>query len=251
MPAPSDAAEFATDATYAADGDDWSGGPPRVDPGAAVRAEGFEPGKLPIEWLNHVLGVHGDWAAWLESERLRLAEYIGGAAGTDEWAYEAAKTRTKIFAYADLLLSTDSGAPCWDVADGGVNGPTVKPRTTTPRASAWASIKLPTGVTITAVRVLIGQVGGLASGNQWEATLEKQVNWDFVPANAPGRSILGSATESGMTAGAVVIAWTGLSEVVDNSDTTYHVHVFGPAVIGAADTLYGVEVTYSEPGPRP
>jgi hypothetical protein len=70
MPAPSTSPLFATDATYTADGDTWSGDPTKVDPGATRRAEGYEPDTLPAEWLNFQIGLVGDWIDWHESELL-------------------------------------------------------------------------------------------------------------------------------------------------------------------------------------
>ena len=90
MPAPTDSPLFATDATYAADGGDaWDGTATRADPGAAIRAEGFEPEELPAEWLNHVLGVHGDWIEHItndtESEILTLAGFRGAPDVGADW----------------------------------------------------------------------------------------------------------------------------------------------------------------------
>lgn len=67
MPRPTDSPLFATDASFAVDGDAWGGADVRTDPGAGRRAEGFEPDVLPAEWLNHVLGVHGDWIDWVDN----------------------------------------------------------------------------------------------------------------------------------------------------------------------------------------
>ena len=62
---PVDSPLFATAGTFPLDGDDWEGDPVRVDPSAPRRAEGFEPDTLPAEWLNHMLGTHGDWLDYL------------------------------------------------------------------------------------------------------------------------------------------------------------------------------------------
>ena len=70
MPAPSTSPLFATDATFTADGDSWSGDPTKVDFGATRRAEGFEPDTLPAEWLNFQIGLIGDWINWHEAELL-------------------------------------------------------------------------------------------------------------------------------------------------------------------------------------
>ncbi len=95
MPAPTDLPDFATDATFAADGDSWSGDPTRVDPGAARLEEGFEPDLLPAPWLNHILGVHGDWINWLGVEERSVQTWHGidkAVFGLDETDYTIVAT---------------------------------------------------------------------------------------------------------------------------------------------------------------
>jgi hypothetical protein len=57
---------FATDPTLDVSAGLDAGLAPRNDPGALVRGQGFHPAKLPCRWLNHELGVHGDWLAYLD-----------------------------------------------------------------------------------------------------------------------------------------------------------------------------------------
>lgn len=183
---------------------------------------------------------------------------------SDEWTYPTPKARTLIFGLgfpSFLFGTTAAGAPMWAVRDGGVTGPNCIPIVGDgegERAKAWALLRLPNGATVTAVRVLFAKhTAHVTESDRWSARFEKLVNWDFSPAAAPGRSIIGALTyaASGGSGGSGtlvpdVIAWTGLSEVIDNPDTTYCVAVIGPALEGADDRLYGVEVTFNDPGPR-
>jgi len=66
MAKPSTDPTFATDATYTLDGDAWSGANTKVAPGAARRAEGWEPDLLPAEWLNHEMNSHGEHISYIE-----------------------------------------------------------------------------------------------------------------------------------------------------------------------------------------
>lgn len=199
---------------------------------------------------------------WLKNEAARVAGYVGGSAGSDEWAYPSARARTLIFDLPSMVLGTlDDGSPMWAVKDGGVTGPNLVPLTDDgdgARAKAWCYFRLPSGATITAVRVLIAKHADLPTeSDRYAARFDKLINWDFSPAAAPGRSVIGSSTHTG-TGGSggtgtlvpAVIEWTGLSEIVDAADTTYCVAVTGPATVGADDRLYGVEVTFDDPGPR-
>jgi len=86
MARPTDGPLFATDTNFAADGDPWSSTPTRVDPGASRTAEGYEPGNLlPAQWLNHRLGVQGDWASYFSTV----------IDADDEHTYPVAKTATR------------------------------------------------------------------------------------------------------------------------------------------------------------
>lgn len=59
--------EWATDATYPAGADPWSGNSNKVDPGASRQAEGYVPDAiLPAEWLNFNLGGLGEWAKYVD-----------------------------------------------------------------------------------------------------------------------------------------------------------------------------------------
>lgn len=170
----------------------------------------------------------------------------------DEWTYPAPKTRTLIFGQRWFRLGTaGDGTPHWAKTDGGVTGPICVPVAGASIAKASIYFELPDGAVITAVRVLYSKHSDhVTASDRWQFRLEKLINWDFSPATPPGRSIIGAQQDGGAGTGDDVVEWTGLAEVVDNSDTTYHVAVEGPSVEGANDRLHGIEVTFSDPGPR-
>jgi hypothetical protein len=238
MPAPTDDPLFATDATYAADGDDWSGDPPRVDPGAPIRAEGFEPGQLPAEWLNHVLGVHGDWIDWLEDERARLAGYIGGATGADEWAYPSGRSRTvKISAGA-----WQQGA--WTRSGGGASVPL---RLVSPSAFAVVALDLsaylPSGATLTEVRAWVKPDIAQTGSDRMTLGIYKA---DGSPVSSS--TTIGTAQSTASSVNWHEISVSGLSEVVDRSSRSYLLEIFGGN--NSSDEVGPVTVYFTDPGPR-
>lgn len=69
MSRPTISPSFATASTFPAGASPWSGQPPRVDPSAGVRTQGLTPQTdLPAEYLNFLIGIHGDWINYLDVE---------------------------------------------------------------------------------------------------------------------------------------------------------------------------------------
>lgn len=194
MPAPSDDPDFATDATYAADGDAWSGNPVRVDPGAPIRAEGFEPGILPAEWLNHVLGVHGDWINWLETERDRLHDYTRqdlGAAGRS--IYVAATQGAPAYS---------GGSPTWHSGSGGYMESLVQPGQIVWGLAAGAP--LPLDCVVTGVRAFVQPGAARGAGSRMLLQVYRQA------ASGLGLTSVGSVEDDGAT-GVQTLSVTGLN----------------------------------------
>lgn len=76
MPRPSTTPDWASDTSYPAGSDPWSGTPTRVEPDPADRAKGLVPGtRPPAQWLNWIFGGVSDWIAYLRDERDRLDAY--------------------------------------------------------------------------------------------------------------------------------------------------------------------------------
>ncbi len=238
MPAPVVLPGFSTDALYAADGDAWSGTPPRVDPGVPIRAEGFEPGVLPAEWLNFVIGNHGDWATWLEAERLRLAGYIGGAAGAGEWAYPAGRARVRMIPLAHAQPNDDADW-AWSVVGSGGDPYWLK---TGVVGRLRAALIVPNGAIITRVAAIVLP---FSAANSIRVNLRSRI-W------SAGYGTLTSATHAGTagTGGAtrhVIEAIPGTPPTIQNSTDEYHVEIVSTVT---GDQVEGLFVEYTDPGPR-
>jgi hypothetical protein len=235
MPRPADSALFATDATYAADGDTWAGDPVRVDPGTGRMDEGFEPDTLPAEWLNHVLGLHGDWL-----------DYVASVIDEDdEHTYPNPGQRTVFTTGEAVPEDNGTSAPEWL----GTNGVWVSRV-----AAAELSVKfrLPLGSALNEVRALVAQGGTEAGANRMSVQLFRHSVASF-PTSAPTRTSIGALTYhngSGSTnGGREKIGWTGLSESPDPSYSWYEVHVVSTQT-GTTDVFYGLEIVFEDAGPR-
>jgi hypothetical protein len=68
MTRPANSPAFATAATFPAGANPWSSQPPRVAPSGAMQTQGFTPqADLPAEYINYLIGNHGDWLAYHDS----------------------------------------------------------------------------------------------------------------------------------------------------------------------------------------
>lgn len=173
MSAPSYDGHFATDATFAADGDSWSGDPTKVDPGAGRKAEGFEPDTLPAEWLNWILNNHGEWAIWLEAERARIAAIVDPPGSLKTFQIDASA-----FAIRDNSGTPDTG---WDVQ---ADGSGLVSRAANNYAIYDLNQILPTGATVQRIKALVDPQSANGSGNRIEMSLNKVVR-DFGTPAAP------------------------------------------------------------------
>lgn len=237
MPAPTDDPSFATDATYTADADAWAGDANRVDPGPAIMAEGFQPGVLPAEHLNHVLGVHGDWINYLEDERDTLHDYV----------------RPDLAASRGTYLSQLQGVSGWD-------GTTSQPgwsQTVTAAGSQgtglaafhWAVMaggNLPQDCTIESVRVFLKPGAARAT-----STDRMRVRVYRLPATGLVPVSIGDERDNGTTALQSVLV-SGLSIQLNNDESS----VYGLANLGlliqvdpgqtiATDAIYLAEIRYT------
>lgn len=65
MTRPANSPAFATAATFPAGANPWSSQPPRVAPSGAMQTQGFTPqADLAAEYVNYLIGNHGDWLAY-------------------------------------------------------------------------------------------------------------------------------------------------------------------------------------------
>lgn len=243
MPAPTDDPLFATDATFGG-ADPWSGDATRVDPGPAVRAEGYTPGQLPSAWLNHQLGTLGDWAEWLEAERARIAGYVGGAAGSSEWVYDAPRARTVGFGIDRCVFTTDAaGAPLWSLPIS--TYPLARPLFNDARAYLY--LDLPSGANLTSVTLQIGANSGARVGAQrWQATVYYQdIGVSLDPA-------ISATVDDGGASGSttIVLPITSGGHIVGTDERVF-VLLKGPTGPHASlDWLIQAVASFTDPGPR-
>lgn len=173
--------------------------------------------------------------------------------GANELTYPATKTRKKLFGLNATALGVDgAGAPMWAVVFKPSAGYQVaQPIAGAARATAAVYLRLPEGATLTAVRVLFGKhTDHVTAADRWQFTLKKVENLNYSVGSVPASAdTLGAKQDGGAGTGTELVEWTGLAEVIDNSDL-YFVEVEGPSIEGANDFLYPLEVTFEDVGPR-
>ena len=239
MAAPSTAPDFATDATYAADGDTWSGDPTTADPGASRRAEGFEPDLLPAPWLNFMFNLAGRWINYLRT-------YVN--ATTEEFVYPTTKSRKRTILPIEFGTVAASGLSTeWFPTTIG-NSPVLVPLVN--GAKVWIPIDIPSGSTIDAVEAIVRSSGARSSPNGWILkAFEQHENWT-TPA-APTTTQQGSSTEGGLASGYSKITIGSLTPFIRVNEYTAHVEVTAPTgSLGATDALVAIRVTFTDGGPR-
>lgn len=238
MPAPSTSPLFSTDATFAADGDDWSGDPTKIDPGAPRRAEGFEPDTLPAEWLNFQIGLIGDWIKWHEDEILGVA------------------TRTERFSpwIGEGLASAGGSAwRCQVFSTGLTEGFNLATDANYGRRFLNLSDLLPEGSEVQSVSALVKPGAARAGGPGAEKMELKAFTaiTDWTPAVAANAfSNDGTSdVDDGTTGVQVLTIASGVT--IARSSTQYVAMLTGGFDAGTnRDLLYGWEVVYSGPKMR-
>lgn len=230
MAKPTDSETFATDATFAADGDAWSGDPVRVDPGVARRDEGFEPDLLPAEWINHEIGVHGDHIEYIH-DVLNATDIIPAVART--------------IIVGPLRLNHQS--PDWDVEA------VSRSNLIAVTASAFASMDLsrfvPTGATITLVRAMIfSGSGARAPGSRWSMRLDTMTPNYTTPAI--GAVTLVASDEDDGTLSSQLLTTGAISLAMSAGDHVILSFKAPTPVVNPTDQVQSIEITFTDPGPR-
>lgn len=234
MAKPSDSELFATDATFAADGDAWSGDPTRLDAGAARRAEGFEPDTLPAEWVNHQLGVLGDHVDYIHNV-LDATDII------------PAVDRVVVINASDFQLAGAAGAD-WDAAQG-----------TTGVSTSIADVGLahldlrayvPHGAIVKRVKILVDPgIGRATVGNRISLQMQTRT-LDFSTPAAGASSADFTLVRDDGTAGLQVLDSGAFTTTIDSVKTHEITVTAGNDAATNNDVFYGVELTFTDPGPR-
>lgn len=239
MAAPTAIATIATDATFAADADPWSGDATKVDPGSTRITEGFEPDLLPAPWLNFVLNAITAWINYLKT-------YFNTT--SEEFVYPTTKTRKKtILPTTHGTFTTAGAASEWFPSTIG-NSPVLLPLVN--GAKVWIPIDLPSGCTISAVEAIVRSDVGRSSPNGWILKAYYQAeNWT-TPA-APTTVQQGSSTEGGLSSGYSKITIGGLTPFLIGAEEKAHVQITAPTgSLGTNDALVALRITFTDGGPR-
>lgn len=253
MPAPSTTLEWATDANYPAGSDAWSGTPTGVEPSSGEKGTGFVPAERPpaqfFNWFMHLAGL---WVQWLAAERDRIVPFIGGAAGTSEWAYDAPRARTIWIPPSALIIAGSN------MTRGGSSLPSSNPgvvRKNVDGSIGTAFLNLnryvPANATITRIRapVIFDDSGTVPT---LEMSLQvfgvDMANWVASGAtHYDGETVLDSLSGSDPTARYVmdsgVISVGGLA---DNGNPGGRELRF--EITGVDQEIFGVEVQFTDAG---
>lgn len=263
MAVPSPSPAFATDATYTADADAWAGDDNTVDPGATVRAEGFQPGVLPAEWLNFMINLIGQWLIWIMGR-------LGGMAGTGEWTYETAKVRevwidprhivsgrNELDAGVYTSVTSDN---LWRPYEITIAGPPdiVQPTgwVSTSRPGLFGHVALdwiPSGATLSAAQLYCDKgTSQAASADQIQfAVVKRAISVAATALSSPTAETVVASGSVGTGTGPGGLTLTSIGEVFDRSLYTYALRVrSSQGADTTADKVGGFRVQFSDPGPR-
>ena len=212
----------------------WAGGASRrLEPTTPQKDDGFNEGtRTPARHANWAVGVAADWAAYLES--------ITDA--NDEHVYPTPPTRTLVI---PAIAGQPLNAAAWVLATVAAwNSPGVPDQT-----FVAFPIRLPSGSTLTEVRVEVNPAAARASSSRMELQVGRVV-YDYTIGGVTITQ-LGSTVEDDGTANVQILALTGLTHVVDRSDEQLHVLVrCGNAGGAGADIARAPQLTFTDIGPR-
>ena len=232
MAKPTDSELFATDATYALDGDSWSGDPVRVDPGAARRAEGFEPDLLPAEWANHVLGVHGDHL-----------DYLNGIVEADGTETIPTVSRSIVLGAIDMRMAGISSMG-WSMTG------LLELWSYTNSSYAMANLRsyLPHSGTLTRIEALVTPGSSRTGTNRVSIQVDKKTPNFSIPGFTSSALVSpvyddGTALIQTIDSGALAVSISSLVELVLGIKA-------GHDAVTNRDVLHAVQITFTDPGPR-
>ncbi len=217
---------FATDALFPAGSEDWSGLANKVAPGAGLEATGLIPETEPgAEALNFLLGLTGDWLAWLNTT----------FDSSDFHQYPVSKTTVLKVSIGHFFTGDD-----WVIGYDG-NIPEIHAGTIGDAALLDLNRLIPSNATITRIRVMVDKdVGGGGDA----MTLNKLVTtMDFgTPAPSAVRTELDTDSVTtglfSLDSGTVAIMLPGSPVLVEVTSAN------------VAHKIYGAEITYTNNGLR-
>lgn len=176
--------------------------------------------------------------------------------GTEEFTYPSTKTRTKFFGVSRAILGlkeTDASTE-WKMLDQGTGAPLLAalPIAGAQRARMWIPLDLPEGAVITGYTAFVEKgASNATASDQWGARLYGYGGFLlFVGSGAVGLSGVSTGIQrAGSGTGRATMGETGLTHIVQGY-ADYYAYVEGPATEHANDRVWGVAVTFEDPGPR-
>jgi hypothetical protein len=155
--------------------------------------------------------------------------------------------RTRVWGHGSFLPDAPAN---WDRTIAGAGGGLAYAPTADAAAGHFCIDGLPAGCTVTRVDVLIGTSSTRTGTNRWRALLYVAALGFSVPT-ATLTQIGTTLDDGGGATGLDVISFTGLTQSIDTSQDLV-VAIIGPtgSIPSVDDKLYGVRVTFTDPGPR-
>lgn len=239
---PSSVPTWATDSTY-------TNGPTgipttanKVSPSGAQQAEGYVPqNKLPAQHQNWWQNLVGQWVQYFD----------GFFDNSDEYIYPDTRTRVlKLSPYHGCSVSaTNAGEvfDAWQPNGGFPRG--LAAQYDNKRIFYGISDYLPKGATVTLIRAFINAATARSSGSRMYMELFKQVQTYSTPDLTETGLI--SVQDNG-SSGFQIISSGTLSQAVNKGGEILSLEFYSgtSATSNNHDSIYGIEITYTDPGPR-
>jgi hypothetical protein len=233
----------------------------QIEPSAGEKASGHVPGtRPPARKLNWLMGHIAAWIAWLRDDHDRIASYIGGTTGLDEWVYPAGSEpgRVVFVSMDDLRWDTaaDGTAPQWSMGRDPSSSAYLLSR------SDYGVVVLPLtpylrrGMVLSEVKIAYKPGAARTGGSRSQAGVWREVPDFSVASNNPvGASIVGAVKSCDTTAGEqfITLATAEIGDpVIARESGSYKLGIYAGSDGGAhvPDKIYGIRLSFIDPGPR-
>jgi len=250
MAKPAEVPEWATDTNYSSGVD--IGTPTKVDPGSGVKAQGHVPGtRGAAQTMNWWKNLVGSWVGWVN-------ETFGEDSG--EWVYvdssgaPTPKTRTIIIT-GPRFRTRSTGTAVYAPGGGGGgflnSAGALRLQSNSVNVDLELQALLPHGAEITRIRAMVTPgASGRAGLDRLYVTATRRPAMDFDAPSADEETTWSSIWYQAASTSLQTIDSGAVALSIDSGVPAFLV-VKGGADAGTNnDFLYGVEITFSDPGPR-
>jgi hypothetical protein len=233
--------DVATDTNYDAAGEDWHGTPTKATTSVAVQAQGFVPGDLRLPMFDNFLFY------WIKAWILYLVAYVAELA--DRLDPVTPTTRTITIDPCRAIRSDAAGAPNanWEIDGAG------QLTAITNGASLEISLDgiLPDSAVITKLEALVNPGEPRVGGSRMHIYIaERTINWTTPLAGSSAPAI--SFAYDDTTTNLQVLPTPTIAYTIAKSSgkLAWIVVAAGDSAGTFNDVLYGIRVTFTDPGPR-